>query len=92
MTDALNITEKDKVPKMPADRIAELRKLSLDEKQAFVPPVGQILKLGPYVYKVTITNVGQLRFSCSLHDVIIEGVNDTEPVIVNPRTGKVAGK
>ena len=67
-----------------AGRVAELKNLSLKEKEAFIPPVGAELRMGPFVYKVNIVNVGQLRFSCSLHDVVIEGVNDTESVIVSP--------
>jgi hypothetical protein len=92
MTDSLKIPEKNSVPKTASARIAEILKLSLKEKEAFVPPVGQELKIGPYIYKVKMTNVGQLRFSCTLYDVIIEGVNDTEAVIISPHTGKVVGK
>lgn len=87
MPETLNIKEKDQVPMTAAGRIAELRMLSLDEKQAFVPPVGAQLRIGPYIYKVAVTNVSQLRFSCSLHDIVIEGVNDAESVIVSPNEG-----
>ena len=84
MSDTFVIQEKNEIPMTAVGRIAELKKLSLKEKQAFIPPVGADLRIGPYVYRVNITNVSQLRFSCSLHDVIIEGVNDTEPVIIDP--------
>lgn len=89
MPDTFKLNEKDQVPLTAAGRIAELKQLSLKEKQAFIPPVGAELRLGAFIYRVTITNVSQLRFSCSLHDVVIEGVNDTESVIVGPHTGEV---
>jgi len=91
-TETLKINGNKSVPATPEARIAELMKLSLKQKEAFIPPVGAELRMGPFIYQVKVTNVGQLRFSCSLSDVVIEGVNDTKSVIVSPHTGRVVGK
>lgn len=93
MNDKLNIpdTEKKDIPETPEDRIRELMELPLKDKENFIPPVGQFVKLGPFIYQVKVTNPGQMRFTASLYDVVIEGVNDgSEKVsdIVDPNTGK----
>lgn len=91
MSEKLNIPEKGDVPDTPEARIAELKELPLKQKQNLVPPVGQFIKLGPFIYRVNVTNPGQMRFTASLYDVTIKGVNDgSEKVsdIIDPGTGE----
>lgn len=75
MSEALKI-DKDKVPLSRAKRIEELLELPNKSKEQFIPPVGFTFRHGPYVYRVAATNVGQLRFTAKLHDVVVEGIND----------------
>jgi hypothetical protein len=88
---ALDIDDTKDVPASQEARIKELMTLPLSKKQAFVPPVGAQIKMGPFVYKITFANPSQLRFTATLSDVIIEGVNDGKSkvsAIINPRTGE----
>lgn len=52
------------------DAIKDL--LPLREKIDFLPPSGKILDIGPFSYKVTVTNPGALRFSAELVDVRVK--------------------
>ena len=83
--------EKDQVPGTAEARIKELMALPLKQKEGFVPPVGSVFSIGPFVFRVSVVNPSQLRFTATLADVIIKGVNDgSEKVsaIVDPNTGK----
>ena len=74
----LKLTEEDK-NRVPLNRETRLKHLSEspnEQKQSFLPPVGGTFRLGPYVYKVAVQNVGDMRFSARLHDIIVEGIND----------------
>ncbi|MBW1985000.1 MAG: hypothetical protein JRI53_09795 [Deltaproteobacteria bacterium] len=70
--ESLKIKEADNVPLNAKLRIKELLSLPLKEKQAFVPPVGLQLTIGPFVYEVSVTNVSRLRFTATLVDVNIK--------------------
>jgi hypothetical protein len=83
---------KKEMPGTAKERIAELLELPLKDKGVFVPAVGTTLKLGPFVYEVSVVNVGQLRFTAKLHDIVIDGVNDGKSGIINPKTGTGFGK
>jgi hypothetical protein len=72
---ALAIDTKE-IPLSREKRIGELRELPNKMKENFLPPVGLEFQIGPYVYKVSIQNVGDMRFTAKLHDVVIEGFND----------------
>jgi hypothetical protein len=74
----VNDDEKGRVPLSAAARIKELLSLPVKNKETFLPLVGQMIRLGPFIFKVTVTNPSQLRFTASLADVVIEGVNDGE--------------
>jgi len=78
MSDSIKLSEEQigKTPLSRAKRIEELRKVPNELKANFLPPVGTEFRMGPYVYKVAIHNVGDMRFTARLHDVIVEGVND----------------
>ena len=78
---------KQDIPDTPEKRVAELMKLPLANKISFIPAFGDTLRIGPFVFKVTVVNPSQLRFSATLADVIIEGVNDGVSKIVSPYTG-----
>lgn len=84
----LNINHKDEVPKTAKERIVELKKLPLKDKLNLLPLSGQQFRFGPFIYKVTFVNGGDLRFSAKLEDIVIEGINDGESKIIDPRTGK----
>ena len=92
MKNAFKIPEaKQEIPDTPEARIKEIKALPAKQKQNFIPPVGGIFRLGPFIYKVSLTLPNQLRFTATLMDVIIEGVNDgSENIsqIVDPVTGK----
>lgn len=93
MGNALNISDYEKrgIPPTPEERIRELMESPLKQKAAFLPPIGGIFRVGPFVFKVSVSNPSQLRFTASLVDVIIDGVNgDKEKVseIISPVTGK----
>ena len=92
MSEALNIPkdEKQDIPSTPEARIKELMELPLAQKKNFIPQVGMNFGLGPFVFKVTVVNPSQLRFTATLADVIINGVNDSKKVseIISPVTGK----
>ena len=97
MPESLNLDKEQKrqVPDTPEARIAELMKLPLKNKASFVPPPDFTFRLGPHVYRVSVVNAGQLRFTAKLVDVIIQGVNDgSEKVsdIIDPKTGEGAVK
>jgi len=77
------------IPANAEQRIAELMKLPLKKKMNLIPSFGDTFRVGPFVFKVTGVNPGQLRFTASLADVIIEGINDGVSPIINPHTGKV---
>ena len=49
-----------------------LQVLKMVQKELFVPPVGRLLNMGPYIFKVTFTNPSQFRFTATLVDVNIE--------------------
>lgn len=72
----IKIDETEQVPLTPEARLKELKSLSNKHKEAFLPPVGSQFRIGPYIFKVSIQNVGQLRFTANLVDVVIEGIND----------------
>ena len=72
----LKVKDIEKVPLTPEARIRGLMELPNKSKQEFLPPVGFEFQLGPYIYKVTIHNVGQMRFTAKLSDVVVEGIND----------------
>ena len=78
MPEAIKISQdkQRKVPDTPEKRIADLMKEPLSRKRSFVPPVGGEFNIGPFVYRITVTNPSQLRFTATLKDVIITGVND----------------
>ena len=93
MTESIKMVNDDRkeVPATAAARLRELMELPLKQKQNFLPAVGAKIKLGPFIFKVSVTNPSQLRFTASLMDVIIEGVNDGSEKaspIINPHTGK----
>ena len=93
MSEALIVSDEQKtdIPDTPEGRIKELMALPLKQKQGFIPEVGAGFRLGPFVFRVTVTNPGQLRFTASLYDIVIDGVNDgKEKVssIISPVTGK----
>ncbi len=94
--DSLKIEEtKNQIPDTPEKRIAGIMELSLKQKVAFLPKVGVLLDIGPFVFKVSVINASQLRFTATLVDVIMEGVNDgSEKVspIIDPGTGEGAVK
>lgn len=87
-TNSLSPKVKKDIPDTSQGRIAELMQLSYNDKKAFIPPVGFELQLGPFKFKVSFTNIGELRFTAKLSDVIIDGVNDDKSSIISPHTGK----
>ena len=77
-----------KAPETREGRMAVLKKLPNGEKKRFMPGPGSKLQVGPFVYLVTAVNAKQFKFIASLHDVIIEGVNDGTSPIIDPHTGE----
>lgn len=73
--DKIKLTKTSDVPLTQQSRIKAIQKLPLKQKTEFVPPPGTELRIGPYVYEVSVTNASQLRFTAVLKDVIIDGVN-----------------
>lgn len=69
-------TEKSKVPIAREARIRAIQELPGSSKPNFLPKAGTLVRMGPYVYRVSFVNAGDLRFTAKLHDVVIEGVSD----------------
>ena len=83
------------VPNTPEERMKEIRDLPNKDKANFLPEPGLTFSIGPFVYRATMANIGKLRFSAELVDVVIEGVNDgSEKIspIIDPYTMQGAVK
>ena len=74
---ALKVDEVTKVPLNRDTRMKQLlQNLNNKQKEGFLPESGFKFRLGPFIYEVTVVNIGDMRFSAKLYDVIIEGIND----------------
>ena len=78
--DALSVEDSGKVPLKRETRMQQMMELPNDNKVLFVPTVGTVLKLGPYLYRVSAVDIGKMRFTATLHDVIIDGINDSPKI------------
>jgi len=72
MNESLQIDNTEDVPETPEGKIAQLMGLKAKEKEAFVPPVGAEFQMGPFTFRVKVTNPSQLRFTAQLCDVNVE--------------------
>jgi hypothetical protein len=93
MTDSIQLTdsEKTEIPDTPEKRMAEIRQLPNKSKTSFLPQPGMAFSMGPFVYKVSMVNIGKLRFTAELADVVIEGINDDSEnisLIIDPHTNQ----
>lgn len=72
MNESVEVEDFENVPLSPAGKISEIMNLTAKEKEAFLPPIGGEFWMGPFKFRVKVTNPSQLRFTASLSDVRVE--------------------
>lgn len=87
--ESLKIKEADNVPLNPKMRIKEIMGLPLKQKELFIPSVGDRMEIGPFVFRVSVTNPSQLRFTATLVDVNIEKKHEGDTIKRDMKTSDI---